>query len=267
MARRFIMINFMTKEERHEFILEQFFKRDSVLVSELAEHLGVSLVTVRKDLTELEQEGKLYRSHGRAIAINPFANHRSVMEKEQIKSVEKHKIGMEAAKLIVENDSIIVASGTTVHALANCIKPERGLLVVSASLKVSLTLAQNDNIKIVQLGGILRHSSISVVGDYCETLLEDCSFSKLFIGVDGIDFDYGITTTDIREAHLNRKMMKAAQRVIVLADSSKFGKRGFARICGFDDVDMIITDSGIRPNDKACIENLGIELVVAKMES
>lgn len=255
----------MTKEERHEFILEQFFKHDSVLVSDLADQLGVSLVTIRKDLTELEKAGKLYRSHGKAIAINPFANHRSVNEKEQINSEEKHKIGVEAAKLIGENDSIIVASGTTVHAFASCIKPNHGLTVVSASLQASLTLARNESIKIIQLGGILRHSSISVVGDYSESLLKDCSFSKLFIGVDGIDFDYGLTTTDMREAHLNREMIKAAQRVIVLADSSKFGKRGFAKICGLEDVDMIITDSRIRPIDRDAIEEFGIDLVIADL--
>lgn len=106
----------MTKEERHEPIMDQFFKQNVVLVSDLADKLGVSSVTIRKDLTELEKEGKLYRSHGKAIAINPFANNRSVNEKEHYCPEEKHRIGMEAAKLIEDNDSIIIASGTTIHA-------------------------------------------------------------------------------------------------------------------------------------------------------
>lgn len=256
----------MTKEERHEAIMDQFFKQNVVLVSELADKLGVSSVTIRKDLTELEKEGKLYRSHGKAIAINPFANNRSVNEKEHYCPEEKHRIGMEAAKLIEDNDSIIIASGTTIHAFANCITTNQRLTVVSASLQASISLAKNENVDIIQLGGMLRHSSLSVVGQYSEKILEDCSFSKLFIGVDGIDLDFGISTTDMREAHLNQKMIKAAQHVIVLADSTKFGRRGFAKICDMDTVDTIITDSNIRPADRNRIEELGIELIIAEMK-
>lgn len=132
----------MTKEERHEAIMDQFFKQNVVLVSDLADKLGVSSVTIRKDLTELEKEGKLYRSHGKAIAINPFANNRSVNEKEHICPEEKHRIGMQAAKLIEDNDSIIIASGTTIHAFANCITTNHRLTVVSASLQASISLAK-----------------------------------------------------------------------------------------------------------------------------
>ena len=110
----------------------------------------------------------------------------------------------------------------------------------------------------------MRHSSLSVVGQYSKTLLENCSFSKLFIGVDGIDFNYGFTTTDMREAELNQQMMRASQKVIVLADSSKFGKRGFAKIGDIEDIDMIITDSGVSPDVINQITNRGINLIIAK---
>jgi len=90
-------------------------KQSSVQVSELAELLNVSSVTIRKDLTELEKNGRLYRSHGKAILINPFANNRSVNEKESLNAEEKQLIGMEAAQLVVPNDSILLASGTTIH--------------------------------------------------------------------------------------------------------------------------------------------------------
>ena len=187
-------------------------------------------------------------------------------EKEHICPEEKHRIGMQAAKLIEDNDSIIIASGTTIHAFANCITTNHRLTVVSASLQASISLAKNENVDIIQLGGMLRHSSLSVVGQYSEKILEDCSFSKLFIGVDGIDLDFGISTTDMREAHLNQKMIKAAQHVIVLADSTKFGRRGFAKICDMDTVDTIITDSNIRPSDRSRIEEMGIELIIAEMK-
>lgn len=244
--------------------MSTLLKKGTVQVTELAEALGVSSVTVRKDLTELEKSNKLYRSHGRAILLNPFANNRSVNEKEKLAPEQKNNIGREAAKLICADDSICIGSGTTVHALARNIVPMHRLTVVSASLQVSEILAQNENIDIIQLGGQLRHSSLSVVGKYSGMLLRDCSFSKFFIGVDGIDFDFGFSTTDLREAELNRLMMKAAQKTIVLADSSKFGRRGFAKIGDLEEIDLIITDSDISPKNEKRIHDLGIDLVIAQ---
>lgn len=254
----------MTKEQRHEIIIEELIKHGSVLVADLVRQLDVSAVTIRKDLTELEKSDKLYRSHGKAVLVNPYINNRSVNEKEKLATDEKHAIGREAARLITRNDSICIASGTTVHALARNIVPIHKLTVVSASLPVSNILSQHENIDIYQLGGVLRHSSLSVVGEYASMILEKCSFSKLYMGVDGIDFDFGITTTEMREAALNQKMMAAAQKTIVLADSSKFGRRGFAKIADMDAVDIIITDAGISPKVIKRIEDLGIELIVAE---
>ena len=254
----------MIKKKRQAQILEILLKEEAINVTVLAELLNVSTVTIRKDLTELEQANKLYRSHGKAIIINPFSYNRSVNEKEKIAVEQKDAIGREAAKLITRDDSIIIASGTTVHALARNIKPIHRLTVVSASLTVSEILSQDENNDIVQLGGMLRHSSLSVVGQYSKTLLENCSFSKLFIGVDGIDFNYGFTTTDMREAELNQQMMRASQKVIVLADSSKFGKRGFAKIGNIEDIDIIITDAGVSQNVINLINDYGITVIIAK---
>ncbi len=254
----------MTKEERQNTILDYLLKSGSVQVSDLAITLAVSSVTIRKDLTELEKEGKLYRSHGRAILINPFTNNRSVNEKEKYYAEEKNLIGMEAARLITSNDSIVLASGTTIHAFARCINPIGKLTVVSASLQATETLAMMNDVDIIQLGGVVRHSSLSVVGKYSEDILMGCSFSKLYLGVDGIDFDFGISTTDLREAELNRQMMLTAQKTIVLADSSKFGRRGFAKIANLEDIDMIITDSNVSPSIVKRLEELGIELIIAE---
>ena len=254
----------MLKDQRHELITSELLKKGTVQVTELADMLNVSSVTIRKDLTELEKEGKLYRSHGRAIMLNPFTNNRSVNEKEKLYPEEKDKIGREAASLISADDSICIASGTTVHALARNIKPLHRLTVVSASLQVSEILAQNENIDIIQLGGMLRHSSLSVVGHYGSMILQDCSFSKLYMGVDGIDLDFGFSTTEMREAKLNQVMMDSAQKIIVLADSSKFGRRGFAKICNVEDVDLFITDEGISTKNIKAIEDLGIDLIIAK---
>jgi len=254
----------MTKEERHDMIMELLIKHGSVQVSDLVDMLSVSAVTVRKDLTELEKSDKLYRSHGKAVLVNPYINNRSVNEKEKLATDQKHAIGREAARLITRDDSIAIASGTTVHALARSIQPIHRLTVVSASLPVSSILAQHDDVDVVQLGGVLRHSSLSVVGGYAADILAQCSFSKVYLGVDGIDFEFGISTTRMREAELNQKMIAAAQKTIVLADSSKFGRRGFAKIADLDAVDIIITDAGVSPKIIKKIEDLGIELIVAE---
>lgn len=253
----------MTKEERQALILELLMQHDSILVTDLATHLNVSSVTIRKDLTDLEREKKLYRNHGKAILIDPYIDNRNVSEKEKLYVEEKRLIGMKAANLIAPKDSILIASGTTMHALARSIAPADELTVITASMEVSNILASEKNICIIQLGGILRHSSLSVVGKYAENILADFSCSKLFIGVDGIDLDFGITTTNMMEASLNRVMMQTAQKTIVLADSSKFGRRGFSKIADMEDTDHIITDSKIPPSTALRIEEMGIELTIA----
>jgi DeoR/GlpR family transcriptional regulator of sugar metabolism len=251
----------MTKEERHNLILDTLIKYDHIQVTDLASLLSVSSVTIRKDLTELEKANRLYRSHGKAILINPYINNRSVNEKEKLATVEKHKIGEYAASRIAKDDSIIIGSGSTVTAFARCIRPTHKLTAITSSLQVADILAGCENIDIIQLGGILRHSSRSVVGKSAEQVLAGFSCSQLFLGVDGIDLDFGITTTDLREAELNRAMMRATQKTIVLADSSKFRRRGFSRIGSMEEVDLVITDSNIPDQMARRMEELGIEYV------
>lgn len=131
----------MTKEERQALILELLMQHDSILVTDLATHLNVSSVTIRKDLTDLEREKKLYRNHGKAILIDPYIDNRNVSEKEKLYVEEKRLIGMKAANLIAPKDSILIASGTTMHALARSIAPADELTVITASMEVSNILA------------------------------------------------------------------------------------------------------------------------------
>lgn len=254
----------MTKEERHQIILDNLMRHERVQVAELVDLLEVSAVTVRKDLSELERQGRLYRSHGHAIKTDPYINNRSVNEKEKLMPAQKMLIGARAAEMITADDSIILASGTTVHAFASCIRPIHHLTVVSACLRATEILAANNDIEIIQLGGIVRHSSLSVVGEYAKAVFAECACSKLFLGVDGIDPDFGITTTDIREAELNKVMMRAAQKVIVLADSSKFLRRGFSKIADLSEIDLIITDSGVPQAMRDRLEERGIELCICE---
>lgn len=255
----------LTKEERHSIILENLAQHEAMQVSQLASILGVSTVTIRKDLTELELNKKLYRSHGRAIMINPYTSNRTVNEKEKLARKEKEAIGRFAASLIDPDDSILIASGTTVLALARAIRPVNRLTVISASLQVSELLGQDHQVDLVQLGGSVRTSSLSVVGEMAQRPLDEFSCSKLFMGVDGIDMEFGITTTDIREASLNKAMMHTAQKTIVLADSTKFRRRGFSKIANLTEVDMIITDSGVPERIVHQLEENGIELKIVNV--
>jgi DeoR family transcriptional regulator of aga operon len=248
--------------ERHQFILNKLKAKGNVNVLNLYRELKVSSVTIRKDLKLLEEKGLLFRTHGGATTHNPYTVDRPVNEKEKLQASEKMKIGAMAAQSIVANDSIIIASGTTVLALAKNIQPKGNLTVVTSALNVALELMQHPAIEVLQLGGILRKSSSSVTGPYAQSILSDFSCTKLFLGVDGIDLEFGLTTTSVMEAHLNRQMIAASQKVIVLTDSTKFGKRGFGKICGLENVDRIITDSGIPKHFTSHLEGMGIEVTI-----
>ncbi len=248
--------------ERHKVILDILRVQGSVSVLDLAERLNVSEVTIRKDLTTLECQNLLYRTHGKAIPISPYIGDRHINEKEKQAVLEKSAIGREAANLIYDNDSIIIASGTTILYAAKEMADKRGLTVVTASVTVSSVLSQNKYIDVVQLGGLVRESSVSVVGSFAENMLKLFNCSKLFMGADGLDLDFGVTTTNLMEANLNRMMMDTAQKTILLIDSTKFGKKGFSKICGVEEIDHIITDSGI---SQAYVDNLrerGVEVTI-----
>lgn len=248
--------------ERHRLILEKLAKKKHLEVLDLCQELNVSAVTIRKDLKLLEQKGLLFRTHGGASMENPYMNERSIVDKEKIYIEEKNGIAQMAATRIVANDSILIASGTTVQALSKFIEVKNKLTVVTSSIYVVLHLIESENIEILQLGGNIRHSSGSVTGNYAEYALNNVSCSKLFLGVDGIDLEYGLSTTNLEEAELNKKMLNAAQQVIVLADSSKFGKKSFSRICDLSQVDEIITDSGISTSVAKKLEEKDIKVTI-----
>ncbi|MGJ7030983.1 DeoR/GlpR family DNA-binding transcription regulator [Niabella hirudinis] len=248
--------------ERHQHIMNSLKKKGMVQVLDLCQELDVSSVTIRKDLQFLEDKNQLFRTHGGATLSNPYIGDRPVMEKVSIQSTEKEKIGQYAAGLIEPNDCILIASGTTVFYFAKHIQPKGNVTVITAALNVAMEIAHHPGIEVIQLGGIMRKTSSSVTGIYAEKILEDFSCSKLFLGVDGIDTEFGLTTTNMMEAQLNRKMIAASRKTIVLADSSKFGKRGFGKICGLDDIEQIITDSNISPHIVDELRAGGIEVTV-----
>jgi DeoR family transcriptional regulator of aga operon len=249
--------------ERHKFILDTLQKEGFVKVTDVAHALKVTTATIRNDLKFLEDKSLLFRTHGSASAMNPHTVDMNLTEKEKIHIIEKRKIAQAAYKLIEDYDSIIIGAGSTVFALAEQIKPVNQLTVVTASLKVSILLNEYANVNVIQLGGTMRKNSVSVIGEYTSSFFNDITCSKVFLGVDGIDIDNGITNSNIEEAQLNKRMIEASLKTIILADSSKFGRRGFGRICSLDKVDIIVTDAGITDAMAKIVENFGIKLIIA----
>jgi DeoR family transcriptional regulator of aga operon len=253
----------MTVTERHEIIISELKESGKVSVQQLSDELDVSEVTIRKDLRVLEDKGLLFRTHGGATQSNPYTSDRPVSEKENIQAQEKNAIAEKAFQLIGDNDSIILASGTTILAVARKIHPEKRLNVITSALNVSLELSQHKNVEVLQLGGQLRQSSTSVVGPYAEQFMEGITCGILFLGVDGIDLDHGLTTSNLMEASLNQKFIEVAQYTVVVADHTKFGKRGFSRICNLSKVQHIITDSGIPKELVTKLEEAGVQVTIA----
>ena len=229
--------------ERHKYILDHLNKYGFVRITDVANELGVTKVTIRKDVKILEAKGLLYKVHGSARSANPHVADTDVHVKGNVNREEKERIARKAVELLNDNDSIIMASGSTIYAFAEAIKREfrSHLNVVTTFLKTSVLLNDVEEINVVQLGGCVHKKSLSAIGGYAEAALSDFSCSKLFFGVDGIDLEHGITTSTIEEAKLTQVMMRSASKIIILADSSKFGQRGFGRGTG-GGVSQLTTD-------------------------
>lgn len=248
---------------RLQQILAQLEESDYISVKTLSQALKVSEVTIRKDLTFLEDNGYLYRTHGGATKKSYYAFEETVGNKENIHTKEKQEITKKAMEYIDENDFIILASGTTMHYLARNMQHFKKLTVLTASLRVALELCNASGVQVIQMGGEVRKSSTSVIGTFSETILSQFSCNKLFLGIDGISVDFGISTSNLAEASLNQQMINSAEKIYVLGDSSKVGKRGFGKICELDKIDYFITDNRITQQQIQHLENAGISVIIS----
>ena len=249
--------------DRHQFILEKLKKEGKVSIIDLVEEIAVSGVTIRKDLKLLEDKKLLFRTRGGGSINNPYAADRPIYEKEFINADEKKKIAKAAVELIGHTDSIMIGSGTTVFEVARALHPTGHLTVITPALKVGLELSSRPNIEVLQLGGLIRPNSSSVAGAHALRVLEDVSCSMLFLGVDGIDIDFGVSISNLAEATLNQKMIESAQTIVVCADSTKFDRRGLGRICSLEQVQYIITDNKVSKSTIKAIEDKDIKVIIA----
>ena len=253
--------------ERQEKIINLFDGSTFIKVNEISELLNVSEVTIRKDLKFLESKGLLYRTHGGARKQSNYAFDKHINEKELVQITQKESISKAAVAFVEDNDFIIIASGATLHEFAKVLINFRKLTVLTSSLKVAIELGNMPSVEVIQLGGEVRKSSASVVGSISETILKQFSCNKLFLSVDGIDPEFGLSTSNAAEAHLNSIMVNSADQVYILADSSKINKRGFGRICSISEVDTLITDKGISEKQYNLFIEMGIDVVIAECEN
>jgi DeoR family transcriptional regulator of aga operon len=248
--------------DRHQLILQKLQENGRVNIQELSDHMQVSEVTIRKDLKLLEDKNLLFRTKGGGSINNPYTVERPIDEKEFINTDEKKKIAKAALSLIGQNDSIIIGSGTTVFELARMLYPSKHLTVITPALKVALELCNRPNIDVLQLGGLIHPSSFSATGYFAELVLENISCGILFLGSDGIDLEFGLSITNLAEASLLQKMIELAQVVVIMADSTKFGRRGLGKICTLDSIQYIVTDNKVPANTVALLEERGIKVIV-----
>jgi len=249
--------------QRRETILRLLTEEGSVQVGQLVAQLGVSAVTIRNDLSALESQGLVTRGHGGAdLARTPPPEH-TIRQKDAIHHEEKERIGALAATLVEAGDNIIIDSGTTTISLARHLRDTERVTVLTNGLNIAWELADTAGVDLILTGGHLRKQSLSIQGTQAEACLQSYSFDKLFLGVDGLDLKFGLTTHHEAEASLNYKMVERAKKIIVLTDASKFGRVSLHRIVQLDRVHTIITDTAISAEYREGLLALGIELLVA----
>ncbi|MFO7888902.1 MAG: transcriptional repressor AgaR [bacterium] len=248
--------------ERRDEIVRLVSEDGRVTVKKLSEMYNVSTVTIRNDLNFLQEKGLLHRAYGGALRWDTVSFDTAIREKEKLNAEEKKKIGKAASKLINDGDSIIIDSGTTTMEIAKNIHGKRDLTVMTNAINIATDLAGISGITLMLTGGTLRETSFSLVGPQAEEILEEFYFDKVFLGVDGFDMEYGLTTPNFLEAQLNRLMVNRSRETIVVMDSSKFARRSLSLIVKPNDVDIVITDSKVTDEYKKRIEDMDIKLIV-----
>ena len=250
------------QEERMRGIMKILEKENRVLITDLCKTFNTTAVTIRKDLDILESQGALKRTHGGAILYKPLFHGLALNEKEKLNSDEKERIANEAVKLISEGDVIILDSGSTTTQLARKMTNLKGITIITNAVNIALELANSD-LEIILTGGALQKNSSTLVGPFAEDALRKISADKLFHGVDGIDYEIGLTTPDITEANTSRVMMQRAGENILLVDSSKFGRRSLGVICQIKEIDKIITTKKMDKLEIKKLNEIGVNVIFA----
>lgn len=252
----------MLNLERRTKILELIEKNGQVAVGDLSRRFKTSEVTIRNDLKDLNQRGLVRRAHGGAVKLAMVSGDPSLQIKAELHSDEKRRIGSAAAALIHDGESIILDSGTTTQQIARQIKDKKDLKVITNGLNVAMELFGAKDIQLILLGGVVRQNSLSAVGHFAEAMLKQLSADKLFLAVDACDVEFGLSTPNLEESQVNQAMVRIAKEKILVADSSKFGKRSLSRIVPVNAIDTVITDRALPAEAQAELRSLQVRLIL-----
>lgn len=256
------------QQQRFNAILASLQKNGSVLVDSLSVELGVSVVTIRRDLDMLEQQGMLSRTHGGAVSIDPlfyepFKNDRSFLAQVQHLSEEKRRIGRAAAALINPGETIAITPGTTTAEVVRGLPLNCNITVVTNTANIAMELSKRKDVKVFVTGGHLHGDWFSLVGPTAIRSLENILIQTIFVGADGFDAKWGISCHSTDEAELNGAMVRKARRRIAVADHTKLGLVAQWRICEPKEIHTLVTDTGATDAMIEPFRKVGIEVIRA----
>lgn len=257
-------VRLLTEERRRE-ILNLLGRNGRITVDEVVKRFGVSAVTARNDLDVLSESGDLVRSHGGGIKPLSVAPEHPLRVRESMMHAEKVRIAQAAVALIEPGQTILLCTGSTSCELARALRqnPPEHVTVITYAMNVASILSESAPISVVMLGGILRQTSTAFVGPHAEQMMHSLHADHCFLSTVGIDAEAGLTTLDIMEAQLNRRMIESSAQTTVLADSSKFGRRSLAVITDWKPIQRVICDTGAPESAVKAIRARGVEVVLA----
>jgi len=252
---------------RQSQIMDLLNKDGSVRIDDLVDLMDISVITVRRELKKMEDDGLVERFRGGAIMPkkNRFG-YEPPLIKRQIENKEgKKAIGKIAAEMVNEGDVIVIDLGTTGIEIAKAIRTFNDITVFTGSLRVA-NILMNTNINVYLFGGLIQGKEECVGGTIARFVISKFCFDKFFLGASGISLDYGITDFGTDEIEIKNEIMKRSREVICVTDSSKFENNDFIKICEYTEIDKIITDSNLDSLVKQRYEKEVIPIIIAKHE-
>jgi len=246
----------MSQAFRHPEILEIIRRDGKVTVDGLAEHFGVTLQTIRRDLTELAEMGQIERVHGGAILASGTHNI-GYEERRSLNLEAKAAIARACAARIPDNASIFLNIGTSTEAVARELMRHRNLLVVTNNMNVANILAANSDCEIVVTGGSLRRSDGGLVGKLASETIQQFKFDMAVVGCSAIDREGDMLDFDIQEVGVSQAILAQSRRTLLVADHSKFQRSAPARIASLSAIDRFFTDAPLPEGLAAACEEWG----------
>lgn len=251
----------MLVAERYDMIVRLVNEKGSMRVTELSEQCQVTEETIRRDLDRLERQGLLRRSHGGAVSVKDEQPETPFSEREITYAEEKRRIAREAIKLIQPQDRIILDASTTAWYMAESL-PDIPLTVLTNSIRVATQLSNKEKIDVISTGGLLLSRSLSFVGPLAERSLDTYYVDKVFLSCKGIHAERGVSESNEMQGRVKQKMVGMADKVILLADASKFGVQAFTHVMDLSEVHELITDRRLSPETIAQYQEQSIQVTI-----